>query len=414
MQSSRQQIGPYRVINLIGRGGVGEVYLAEDPRIQRQFAIKVIQTGTVAYSSATAVNRAILLQREVRAIAQLKHPGIVRVYSYDEETSNGVTSPYIVMEYYREGSFAGWLQQRSEPPSLQDIAHFISQAAEALQYAHTNGIAHQDVKPSNFLIRTNKDQPNRPDLLLTDFAVAPNTLSTTPMANITYMAPEQLQGNTQPLPATDQYALATMAYELLTSRPPFQGPPTVVLRQHLNDHPQPPSLLNPRLAQAVDNVILRALAKRPEDRYSSISEFARAFQQAVQRQSGSVQPPPPPGPAKVSAPQPQSAYPSANTPQPPPVYPGVKTPQSLPPASPSGKGMETRFYQAQGIDIERIATELEQMFLMQGYQVQHFGNRRQPWAQLACWYCGLLPLQQGQVRSGKLILALKCSMLWMP
>ncbi len=363
MQSGRQQIGPYRVINLIGRGGMGDVYLAEDPRIQRQVAIKVMQID--ASPSANAPKRTSRLQREAQAIAQLNHPNIVRLYSYDEETSGGVISPYMVMEYYREGSFAEWLRQRSEPPSLQDVAHFIRQAADALQYAHTNGVLHQDVKPANFLIRTNKDAPNRPDIFLTDFGVARlmnadvSTLMTAPMVTFTYMAPEQLEGSAQALPATDQYALATMAYELITGRPPFQGPPSVVMRQHLNDQPQPPSLLNPRLPRAIDNVILRALSKRPEDRYSSISEFARAFQQAVQRQSGGVQPsvpgqtiappPPPPGPAKVYAPPPPPAYPGGNVPQPQPrpVYPGINvpaprpsqvyTPQPLPPVTTNDK-----------------------------------------------------------------------------
>ena len=363
MQSGRQQIGPYRVINLIGRGGMGDVYLAEDPRIQRQVAIKVMQID--ASPGANAPKRTSRLQREAQAIAQLNHPNIVRLYSYDEETSGGVISPYMVMEYYREGSFAEWLRQRSEPPSLQDVAHFIRQAADALQYAHTNGVLHQDVKPANFLIRTNKDAPNRPDIFLTDFGVARlmnadvSTLTTAPMVTFTYMAPEQLEGSARALPATDQYALATMAYELITGRPPFQGPPSVVMRQHLNDQPQPPSLLNPRLPRAIDNVILRALSKRPEDRYSSISEFARAFQQAVQRQSGGVQPsvpgqtiappPPPPGPAKVYAPPPPRPYPGGNVPQPQPrpVYPGVNvpaprpsqvyTPQPLPPVTTSDK-----------------------------------------------------------------------------
>lgn len=294
-QFDLQQIGPYRIIHLIGRGGMGAVYLAEDPRIKRQVAIKVMQIEISSPNDTSADKRAakkaVRLQREATAIARLDHPGIVRLLSYDEVNTQGGRYPYLVMEYYGEGSFAEWLRQHPELP-LHDAPYFIGQAANALQYAHDNGVIHEDIKPANFLIRTGKDRPNLPDLLLTDFGVArltdafSGTVPTAPMGTYTYMAPEQFDSNTRPLPATDQYSLAVMAYQLVTGRPPFQGPLPAVMKQHLWDQPQPPSIFNPRLPREVDNVILRALAKRPEDRYSSITEFARAFQQALQSQRG--------------------------------------------------------------------------------------------------------------------------------
>jgi len=166
---------------------------------------------------------------------------------------------------------------------MEDVVYFVQQAADALQYAHNKQIIHRDVKPSNFLIETSEN-PNRPNLLLADFGISKFAMGTTAsgtqsLGTLTYMPPEQLNG--RPTYASDQYALAIMAYQLLVGHPPFEGPPPVVIRQHLEDQPQPPSMLNPVLPRAIDNVLLRALEKKPENRYPTISEFARALQQAL-------------------------------------------------------------------------------------------------------------------------------------
>ena len=194
---------------------------------------------------------------------------------------NGTTITYLVMPYRPEGSLALWLRQRSDPEHsagiplhTQDVVHIISQAAEALQHAHDHQIIHQDVKPANFLIRSNQENPNRPDLLLTDFGIARLTTTTSSTSHSvrgtpTYMAPEQLEGHA--VPATDQYALAIMAYELLTGRPPFQGGLGQVMYQHLQAQPAPPSTFNPQLPADVDTVLLHALAKKPEERFRAIS-----------------------------------------------------------------------------------------------------------------------------------------------
>jgi eukaryotic-like serine/threonine-protein kinase len=153
-----------------------------------------------------------------------------------------------------------------------------------LQYAHDQGLVHQDVKPSNFLIRQRTEHPNRPDLLLADFGIAKiagntSTSSQNTRGTPSYMPPEQW--NAQPVPASDQYALAIMAYQLLTGQMPFRGSPMQTMQQHCNVPPTPPSRLNPRLSDALDAVILRALAKKPEERFPSISLFAQAFRQAL-------------------------------------------------------------------------------------------------------------------------------------
>lgn len=282
------QLGQYRLVRLLGSGGMGEVYLAEDARIGQQVAIKVSRTEATGYPDTDATKDAVrLFQREAKAIARLDHPRILPLFAYGEESVHGTSLTYIIMPYRPEGSFAGWLQQRSISGllSAQDVSYFINQAADALQYAHDNQIVHQDVKPSNFLIRSNKENPHRPDLLLSDFGIARLSSATASVSQSVrgtpaYMAPEQWSG--EPVYATDQYALAVLAYELLAGRPPFTGRQEQVMFQHFSVQPLSPSSLNPSLSREVDAVILKALAKKAEDRFPSISVFARALQQATQ------------------------------------------------------------------------------------------------------------------------------------
>ncbi len=204
------------------------------------------------------------------------------------------------------GSFLDWLQQRAPGTlSLQDVAHFVRQAADDLQYAHDLGLIHGNVDLSSFLIRNNSEQPQIPDLLIAEFR-QPNptpgisTTSQPTSSNPLYMSPEQWVGTA--VPASDQYALAVMAYQLLTWHSPFQGTQEQMMHQHLYVQPQPPSMLNPRIPPALDAVLLRALAKRPEDRFPSIAAFANAFQQALQA----------PGPIPMQA-QPAAFAPNFNS-----------------------------------------------------------------------------------------------------
>src|SRR5438552_245460 len=143
------QLGHYRLTRLIGSGGMGEVYQAEDTRIARQVAIKVVRSDAEPYPDAEA-NR--LFQREMRAITVLDHPHILPLFDFGEESVNKTTLTYMVMPLRHEGSLTDWLQRRGnvEKLSLQDISYFIGQAADALQHAHDHQLIHQDVKPSNF------------------------------------------------------------------------------------------------------------------------------------------------------------------------------------------------------------------------------------------------------------------------
>jgi serine/threonine protein kinase len=282
------QDGRYRFMRLIGSGGMGEVYLMQDVRINRQVAIKVMRSEEASSPESTAAKEAArLFQREAKAIAALEHPNILPLYDFGEENRDGITVTYMVMPYCTEGSLASWLRQRtsSAPLSLLDVAHLVEEAADALQYAHDQNVMHLDVKSSNFLLRTNKKNPNRPILLLADFGIARSSMtvassSRTIRGTPSSMAPEQWGSN--PVPATDQYALAVMTYEMMVGRAPFVGGMEQVMYQHFSVQPQPPSSFNPQLPPAVDAVILRALAKQPQDRFPSISDFAIAFEQAAQ------------------------------------------------------------------------------------------------------------------------------------
>jgi serine/threonine protein kinase len=290
MSLAGQKIGRYLLQSPLGSGGMGEVYLATDTQINRQVAVKVIRAGTTTYPNAEATKEATrLFYREMRAIAVLDHPHILPLYDFGEE---GVIT-YMVMPYRKEGSLADWLQQRNSTELLSagDVGHLIGQAARGLQHAHNHNIIHQDVKPTNFLMRNNEEEPHRPTLLLADFGVAKFTSATSSMSHTirgtpSYMAPEQWEGT--PVMATDQYALAIMAYELLTGAPPFQGGVGQMMYQHFHVQPQPPSTRNPRIPQELDLVLLRALAKKPEERFPSIAAFGQAFQQALQSMSTST------------------------------------------------------------------------------------------------------------------------------
>lgn len=279
------QFGRYQLLRIVGSGGMGEIYLAEDPGIHRQVAIKVIRTEAET-AADVASNHAQLSQREAKAVASLDHPSILPLYDYGEQQLQGATYTYMVMPYREDGSLADWMRQQMLRDSLtaQDVAHIVQQAAAALQYAHDHQVIHLDVKPSNFLLRYNGDKTQTPDVLLTDFGIARLSTLTSSMSQSVrgtpaYMAPELWEGRS--FPATDQYALAAMTYELLTGRPPFQGNPMQLMYAHVNTIPQPPSSLNPHLTPAIDAILLCGLAKKPEERFPSVAAFASVLQQAL-------------------------------------------------------------------------------------------------------------------------------------
>jgi serine/threonine protein kinase len=268
-------LGGYRIEQRIGRGGMAMVYRASDERAHRTVALKVLAAGlTRDHVFRTR------FAREAAAAAAVDHPGILPVH----ETGESSGRLFIAMRYVPGGDVRSLLRgQGPLPASLAlDVA---TQAAAALDAAHARGVVHRDVKPANLLLEASyPGTPTAPEPLgpvyLTDFGISKSitadhlTAVGQIVGTLDYAAPEQLDG--EPVDGrTDQYALACTAYELLAGSPPFRGSvPQATIYGHLAQ--DPPSLADRRndLAPAADQVIARALAKDPADRYATCSQFA--------------------------------------------------------------------------------------------------------------------------------------------
>jgi eukaryotic-like serine/threonine-protein kinase len=287
MLQAGQRLDEYQVIRAFASGGMGEIYLAEEMAVSRQVALKVIRLEAVKYPNSEEARKVMqLFRREATAIARLNHPSILPLFKFGETTSNGESLVYIVMPYCQEKSLADWMDGHGKTIfSPQEANVILKQAAEALQYAHDQRIIHLDVKPPNFLVRYPTNDASQLKLQLTDFGIAKFTATTgmsqSVRGTLTYMAPEQWEG--QPVFATDQYALAVMLYRLLTGQLPFTAMGFEQLwHQHRYTQPQSPSTINSSISPSIDAVILRALAKKPNDRFHSVEAFATAYQQALQ------------------------------------------------------------------------------------------------------------------------------------
>jgi serine/threonine protein kinase len=271
------QVGGYRLEKLLGRGGMAVVYLARDDRLARLVALKILAPAL----AADEVFRQRFI-RESRAAAAVEDPHIIPVFDAGE--ADGML--YIAMRYVRGGD-AGTLVRRDGPLLPGRAVAIIAQAASALDAAHAAGLVHRDVKPANILVEV---RSNRSDhVYLADFGLSKKTLAASAgltatgqfLGTLDYIAPEQIQGRLTD-GRTDQYALACAAFELLTGAPPFQreeAPATMYA--HLSEPPPPVTSRRADLPPAVDQVVARALAKRPADRYSSCQEFTDALLQAL-------------------------------------------------------------------------------------------------------------------------------------
>ena len=270
-----QTLGKYRILEPLGRGGMAQVYRAYHPQLNRYVAVKVLRSDLV--EEAEFLGR---FRREAQSVASLRHPNVVQVYDFDVEFDYY----YMVMELLEGDTLKVRLNEyraRGERMPLGEILRVTLDILEGLAYAHSEGIVHRDIKPANILLT------RRGQAVVTDFGIAQivggtqYTVSGALMGTLAYMAPEQgLQGHTSV--QSDIYSLGIVLYEMLTGRPPFDADtPLAILMKHVNDPLPLPRSLDASVPEAVELIILKALAKNPDDRYQSAAEMIQALREAA-------------------------------------------------------------------------------------------------------------------------------------
>lgn len=264
-----QQFGDYRLIRFLGRGSFSDVYLGEHITKRSWAAVKLLRV------QLTNIDDVIEFIKEARTF-RFVHPNIIQLLDFDIE-KNG--TPFLVMAYAPNGTLRSHHRRGVRLP-LATVVGYVKQIAAALQYAHDERVVHRDVKPENILLGPNNE------ILLSDFGISSMAHSTRSLntqdnaGTIPYMAPEQIQG--KPRPASDQYALGIMIYEWLCGERPFKGTPMEIISQHAHTDPPPLSKKVPELSSEVEQVVMKALAKDPHERFASVQAFSNALEEASQ------------------------------------------------------------------------------------------------------------------------------------
>ncbi|MFD4140811.1 Stk1 family PASTA domain-containing Ser/Thr kinase [Streptomyces sp. NPDC058572] len=269
MEEPRRLGGRYELGSVLGRGGMAEVYLAHDTRLGRTVAVKTLRADLARDPSFQARFR-----REAQSAASLNHPAIVAVYDTGEDYVDGVSIPYIVMEYV-DGSTLRELLHSGRKLLPERTLEMTIGILQALEYSHRNGIVHRDIKPANVMLtRTGQ-------VKVMDFGIAramgdsgmTMTQTAAVIGTAQYLSPEQAKGE-QVDARSDLYSTGCLLYELLTVRPPFVGDsPVAVAYQHVREEPQPPSNFDPEITPEMDAIVLKALVKDPDYRYQSADEM---------------------------------------------------------------------------------------------------------------------------------------------
>ncbi|MEU6840989.1 protein kinase [Streptomyces sp. NPDC046716] len=270
--------GRYRLTRRLGRGGMAEVFAAEDVRLGRTVAVKLLRSDL----AEDPVSKA-RFTREAQSVAGLNHHAVVAVYDSGEDYVNGSTVPYIVMEIV-EGRTIRDLLLNAEAPGPEQALIIVSGVLEALAYSHQHGIVHRDIKPANVIIT------NTGAVKVMDFGIAralhgaQSTMTQTGMVMGTpqYLSPEQALGKAVDH-RSDLYATGCLLYELLALRPPFTGEtPLSVVYQHVQDSPVPPSEVSDAVPPELDGLVMRSLAKDPDDRFQTAEEMRGLVQYGLQ------------------------------------------------------------------------------------------------------------------------------------
>ncbi|ANS66520.1 serine/threonine protein kinase [Streptomyces lincolnensis] len=269
MEEPRRLGGRYELGQVLGRGGMAEVYLAHDTRLGRQVAVKTLRADLARDPSFQARFR-----REAQSAASLNHPAIVAVYDTGEDYIDNVSIPYIVMEYV-EGSTLRELLHSGRKLLPERAMEMTIGILQGLEYAHRNGIVHRDIKPANVMLTRNGQ------VKVMDFGIAramgdsgmTMTQTSAVIGTAQYLSPEQAKGE-QVDARSDLYSTGCLLYELLTVRPPFVGDsPVAVAYQHVREEPQSPSVFDPEITPEMDAIVLKALVKDPNYRYQSADEM---------------------------------------------------------------------------------------------------------------------------------------------
>jgi serine/threonine-protein kinase len=272
-----RQLGQYRLTQLIGAGGMGEVYLAEHQMMKRPVAIKVIRPNRATDPSALA-----RFEREVRATSRLSHWNTIEIFDYGR-TADGTF--YYVMEYLPGLSIAD-LVERHGPLPPERVVYLLQQTCDALGEAHSLGLIHRDIKPGNIFAAQRGGHYDVAKLL--DFGLAKPMFSTTESVQLTgegsitgsplFMPPEQATGEGEPDARSDIYSLGAVAYCMLTGRPPFAGDNAVrIMIAHASQDVKPPSAYRPDIPADLEAIVLRCLAKHPADRFQDTAELSAAL-----------------------------------------------------------------------------------------------------------------------------------------
>ncbi|MEW2047966.1 Stk1 family PASTA domain-containing Ser/Thr kinase [Streptomyces sp. NPDC005476] len=269
MEEPRRLGGRYELGHVLGRGGMAEVYLAHDTRLGRTVAVKTLRADLARDPSFQARFR-----REAQSAASLNHPAIVAVYDTGEDYIDGVSIPYIVMEYV-DGSTLRELLHSGRKLLPERTLEMTIGILQALEYSHRAGIVHRDIKPANVMLTRNGQ------VKVMDFGIAramgdsgmTMTQTSAVIGTAQYLSPEQAKGE-QVDARSDLYSSGCLLYELLTVRPPFVGDsPVAVAYQHVREEPQPPSVFDPEITPEMDAIVLKALVKDPDYRYQSADEM---------------------------------------------------------------------------------------------------------------------------------------------